>query len=113
MLGCLEQEERSGLVRLVLGALGSEGQASLGAQDLGERIRAKADSTRAPSFTGTLVAIDSLSLVCPDDPLRWPPIDPRDPSFVQDRAVLTTVIREEGRWRCVPAVRTAVTRDSR
>ena len=53
-----------------------------------------------PWFTGTLVAIDSLSLVCPDDPLRWPPIDPRDPSFVQDRAVLTTVIREEGRGRC-------------
>jgi len=65
VLGRLEKEERSGLVRLVLGALGSEGQASLGAENLGERIRAKADSTRAPSFTGTLVAIDSLSLVCP------------------------------------------------
>ncbi len=38
-----------------------------------------------PAMMGTLAG-----LFAPDDPLRWPPIDPRDPSFVQDQALLTT-----------------------
>lgn len=38
-----------------------------------------------PAVMGTLGG-----LFAPDDPLHWPAIDPGDPSFVQDRALLTT-----------------------
>jgi hypothetical protein len=52
------------------------------------RLVATYDNPTAQALIGVMGTL--AGVFAPDDPQRWPPIDPEDPAFVLDRSLLTT-----------------------